>query len=106
MNSASSSPVWRDAIAVSKAVVEMCEDFSNQESNVLLSHLRGSVIDIPAGIATNLNAGQKIDMGHIIRLQAIIELIHGVYPAIETRDVIERLDLLVKRIEGGHSQEQ
>lgn len=84
----------------------MCEDFSNQESNVLLWHLRGNVIDLPAGIAANLEANQPIAMDHIIRLQAIIELIHGVYPAIETSMVIDRLDKLVQRIESTQHKEQ
>lgn len=95
-------PLWRDAIQVSKEIVEMCEDFSNQESNILLGHLRNSVIDIPAGVAADLAAGRQVSSEPLIRLVATIELIHAVYPAIDTAKVIEQLDAMKRRLAAPH----
>ncbi len=94
--------LWRDAIAVSKEIVEMCDDFSNQESNVLLWHLRNSVIDIPAGVATDLSAGRKVSNESLMRLTAMIELIHSIYPAIDTGSVIEQLDAMKRHLAAQH----
>jgi hypothetical protein len=90
---------WREALELSKRLVQICEEFSDADTNVLVWHLRNSVVDIPSMIAADLQADRWATMDPVIRLATQLELVRRIYPAIETGPAEERLDKLMKRMQ-------
>jgi hypothetical protein len=91
---------WQEAIKLSQQLVAVCEEFSDPEANVLVWHLRQAVVDIPAGIAANLQAGDKATMDSMVKLDTTLELVRRVYPGIETGEAEERFEQLWQRMSG------
>lgn len=89
---------WQEAIELSKQLVAVCEEFSDADTNVLVFHLRQAVIDIPAGIAADLQAGSKASMAPMVRLATTLELVKRIYPGIETGDAEEQFEKLWQRM--------
>ncbi len=89
---------WQQAIKLSMELVRICEEFIHAENNVLVGHLRQSVIDVPATIAVDLKYGRMATMEPVIRLATQLELVHRIYPAIDTGDAPEQLEQLIARM--------
>ncbi len=90
---------WQEALELSKQLVRICEEFSDAATNVLVWHLRQAVVDIPGGIAADLQADRPATMEPMVRLATELELVRKIYPAIETGDVEERLERLMERMQ-------
>jgi len=90
---------WQEALKLSKELTKICEEFSDADTNVLVWHLRSSVVDIPAGIAADLQAGRPATMEAVVKLVAALELVAKIYPAIETSGADEPLRQLLERMQ-------
>jgi len=90
---------WQDALNLSKRLVQICEEFSDADTNVLVWHLRQAVVEIPATIAADLQANRGATMEPVVKLVAELELVHKIYPAIETGDADEQLQRLTERMQ-------
>jgi|GEM_PF-2445602 len=91
---------WQEAIKLSQQLVAVCEEFRDPEANVLVWHLRQAVIDIPAGIAADLQGGGKATMDSMVKLATALELVRRIYPGIETGDAEEYFEKLWQRMSG------
>lgn len=91
---------WQEAIKLSQQLVAVCEEFRDPEANVLVWHLRQAVIDIPAGVAADLQGGGKATMDSMVKLATALELVRRIYPGIETGDAEERFERLWQRMSG------
>jgi hypothetical protein len=91
---------WKESLDLAKALVRVCEEFSDAERNVLVWHLRQAVVDIPAGVAADLAADRPANKEAIIKLATTIELVDKIYPAIEIGTVESKLQTLIERVEG------
>jgi hypothetical protein len=91
--------VWHEALELSKRLVQICEEFSDADTNVLVWHLRNSVVDIPSTIAADLQANRWATMEPVIKLATALELVRKIYPAIETGPTEEQLATLMKRMQ-------
>lgn len=89
---------WQEAVALAKELVRICEEFSDSETNVLAHHIRASVAEVPAGIAADLISGRKPSPEAVIKLAAELELVHKIYPAIDTGEADERVAKLLERL--------
>lgn len=97
---------WKEALELSKRLVLMCERFSDMDTNVLVWHLRQAVIDIPAGIATDLQAGRPANMVPSTKLLIELELVRKIYPGVDTSSADEQLEKLMSRIQGDQFAER
>jgi len=89
---------WQEAIKLSQQLVAVCEEFRDPEANVLVWHLRQAAIDIPAGIAADLQSGDKATMDSMVKLATTLELVRRIYPGIETGEAEERFEELWQRM--------
>lgn len=90
---------WRESLELSKRLVQICEEFSDANSNVLVWHLRQAVVEIPATIAADLQGNRGATMEPIVKLVAELELVKKIYPAIETGDADEQVEKLMGRMQ-------
>lgn len=90
---------WQEAMELSRELIRLCEEFSDGDRNVLVGHLRQAVVDIPATVAADIKVGRSATMEPAIRLATELELVHRVYPAIETGSVPQKLEALIQRME-------
>jgi hypothetical protein len=90
---------WQEALNLSKRLVQICEEFSDADTNVLVWHLRQAVVEIPATIAADLQANRGATMEPVVKLGAELELVHKIYPAIETGDADDLLTGLTERMQ-------
>lgn len=90
--------VWQEAVQLSCELVRICEDFSDADRNVLVWHLRQAIVDIPAGIAADLSLKREPSMEAVIKLDTELELVHRIYPAIDTGKAPEQLRSLMERM--------
>jgi hypothetical protein len=97
MDEVKTAYAWQEAMELAQELVEVCENFSS-DSNVLLGHLRQAVVDIPATVAIDLKFGRMATMEPVIRLATELELVHKVYPAIDTAEVPAKLQALIERM--------
>lgn len=90
---------WQEAMELSKELIRICEEFSDGEKNVLAWHIRQAVVEIPASIAADIELGRKDPtLEPVIRLATELELVHRIYPAIDTDGAPEKLKALVERM--------
>jgi hypothetical protein len=59
------------------------------------------MIDLPAAIAADLVDGSRTRIAVVLRLQAALEVIERVYPALDTAEPKTILDELLERTESG-----
>ncbi|HUC87179.1 MAG TPA: hypothetical protein VMR75_02540 [Candidatus Saccharimonadales bacterium] len=90
---------WREALELSKRLVQICEEFSDVDTNVLVWHLRNSVVDIPSTIAADLQASRWATMEPVVKLATVLELVRKIYPAIETSPAEDQLEKLMQRMQ-------
>ena len=90
---------WREALELSGQLVKICEEFSDVDTNVLVWHLREAVVDIPAGIAADLQAKRPATIEPVVKLVTELELVNKIYPAIETGKADEQLERLMQRMQ-------
>jgi hypothetical protein len=91
--------VWRESLELAKHLAQICEEFSDGEKNVLVWHLRQAVVEIPATIATDIKLGRAATMEPVIKLATELELVHRIYPAIDTDGAPAKLTALIERME-------
>jgi hypothetical protein len=89
---------WQEAIDLSKQLVAVCEEFSDADTNVLVWHVRQAVVDIPAGVASDLQANRSAMMEPMVKLASALELVRRIYPGIETGTAEERFERLWQRM--------
>ncbi|HEX7259787.1 MAG TPA: hypothetical protein VF272_02535 [Candidatus Saccharimonadia bacterium] len=89
---------WKDSLELSKQLVQLCERFSDVDTNVLVWHLRQAVVDIPATVAADLQANRPANLDPSIKLMAELELVHKIYPGIDTGSTEELLRNLLERM--------
>lgn len=90
--------IWKDAISLSEALVELCEEFTD-DTNVMVGHVRQSIMDIPASVAIDLKRGSEPTLEPLIRCAAQLELLRKIYPATDTDPAEEALHKIFNRIE-------
>ena len=96
---------WQEAMDLALELVEVCEEFSNND-DVLVKHLRQAVVDVPATMATDLKYGRMATMEPVIRLSTELELVHRIYPSIDTGNVPENLNKLIERMSSDRFNER
>jgi hypothetical protein len=101
MNGVSKAYAWQEAIELSKRLALVCEEFSDASTNVLVWHLREAIVEVPAGIAADLQAGRPATMTAAVKLATALELVRRIYPAIDAGEADERLDRLMQRMQSG-----
>ncbi|HUC20433.1 MAG TPA: hypothetical protein VMR98_02990, partial [Candidatus Polarisedimenticolaceae bacterium] len=89
---------WKDSLELSKQLVQLCEVFSDGDTNVLVWHLRQAVVEIPATIAADLSANRPANLEPSIKLMVGLELVHKIYPGIDTGNAEELLQKLLERL--------
>ncbi len=89
---------WKDSLELSKQIVQLCEEFSDVETNVLVWHLRQAVVDIPATVAADLASNRGANLEPSIKLMAELELVHKIYPGIDTSGAEDLLKKLLERM--------
>jgi hypothetical protein len=92
------SYAWQEAMALAVELVRVCEEFSDANNNVLVGHLRQAVVDIPSTIAADLKFGRNASMDPVIKLGTELELVHRIYPAIDTGEAPNMLARLIERM--------
>lgn len=90
---------WQEALDLSKQLMQICEEFSDAATNVLVWHLRQAVVEIPASIAADLQANRGATMEPVVKLVAELELVRKIYPAIETGSADDQLERLIERMQ-------
>lgn len=97
---------WQEAIELSKVLVRICEEFSDADRNVLVQHLRQAVVEIPATVAADILLGRAATKEPAIRLATELELVHRIYPAIETGQAPQKLEALMARMDSPNFTER
>lgn len=96
---------WQEAMKLSQELLRICEEFSDSDRNVLAGHLRQAVVDIPATVASDVVLNQGPTLQPIVRLATNLDLIHKVYPAIETGKAPEQVKALMERMQSVNYRE-
>jgi hypothetical protein len=87
MDDVKTAYAWQEAMKLAQKLSQVCEDFSDSDRNVLVAHLRQAVVEIPATIAVDLKFHRMATMEPVIRLATALELVHRIYPAVDTGQV-------------------
>src|SRR5476649_1646700 len=98
MNDVKKAYAWQEAIKLSKQLVTLCDEFSDADTNVLVWHLRQAVVEVPAGIASDLQADRSATMESVAKLTTALELVRRIYPGIETGSAEAQLERLTQRM--------
>lgn len=106
MDKVKNSYAWKESIELSLDLIRICEEFSDGDHNVLLSHLKNAVVDIPASIASDIKYSRGANLEPVIKLATELELVHRVYPAVDTRSAPEKVQKLLERMESNNFHEQ
>lgn len=94
-------PLFKQALAVSKDLLDLCDGFSHSDQNFLVWQLRNTSIEIPAGVAAQLLQEEGANAtGAILKATTAIELVHRVYPAMDTAAVPGKLADLLTAVRG------
>lgn len=89
---------WQEAMELANELNRLCEEFSDGDRNVLVGHLRQSVVDIPATVAADIMLARPASIEPVIRLATELELVHKIYPAIETGSAPQKTEALLARM--------
>lgn len=106
MDQVKNSYAWKEAIELSLDLIRICEEFSDGDHNVLLGHLKNAVVDIPASIAADIKYSRGANLEPVIKLATELELVHRVYPAVDTGGAPEKVQKLLARMESNNFHEQ
>ena len=106
MDQAKNSYAWEEAIELSLDLIRICEEFSDGDHNVLLGHLKNAVVDIPASVASDIKYSRGANLEPVIKLATELELVHRVYPAVDTGSAPEKVKSLLARMESNDFHEQ
>lgn len=90
---------WQAAIELGRPLTILTEELPAQEDRGLIMALQSLMIELPAAIGSDLVAGTTMRLGVIFRLQAALELIERVYPALDTAGPKNGLEALMVRTE-------
>ena len=90
---------WQAAVELGRPLTVLTEELPAQEDRGLIMALQSLMIELPAAIAGDLVAGTSTRLAVIFRLQAALELIERVYPALDTAASKNGLDAIVERTE-------
>lgn len=92
--------MWLRALDISEAMLVLCEGFSHTDQNFLAWQLRNTAIEIPAAIGADKLHRTKTAIDPILKGIAAIELVHRIYPAMETGTLPEQLKELLIAAKG------
>ncbi len=106
MDQVKNSYAWKEAIELSLDLIRICEEFSDGDHNVLLGHLKNAVVDIPASIASDIKYSRGANLEPVVKLATELELVHRVYPAVDTGSAPEKAQKLLERMESNNFHEQ
>lgn len=106
MDQVKNSYAWKEAIELSLDLIRICEEFSDGDHNVLLGHLKNAVVDIPASVASDIKYSRGANLEPVIKLATELELVHRVYPAVDTGSAPEKVKSLLARMESNDFHEQ
>jgi hypothetical protein len=90
---------WQEAMELGRPLTKLTEDLPAQEERGLISSLQGLMIELPATIAVDLITNTNSRLAVILRMQAALELIERVYPALDTAEPKTALERLIERCE-------
>lgn len=90
---------WTAAIELGRPLTILTEELPAQEDRGLIMAIQSLMIELPAAIASDLVTGSTSRLNVVFRLQAALELIERVYPALDTAVPKVGLDALLKRTE-------
>ena len=91
---------WQAAIDLGRPLTMLLEDLPSQEERGLIMALQSLMIELPAAIANDLLTGSSDRLPVMLRLQAALELIDRVYPALDPSRPRTDLESLMKRTQG------
>ena len=90
---------WQAAVELGRPLTILTEELPAQEDRGLIMALQSLMIELPAAVASDLVAGTSTRLAVIFRLQAALELIERVYPALDTAASKSGLDAIIERTE-------
>lgn len=105
MEQVKNSYAWKEAIELSLDLIRICEEFSDGDHNVILGHLKNAVVDIPASIASDIKYSRGANLEPVIKLATELELVHRVYPAVDTGGAPDKVQKLLARMESNNFHE-
>lgn len=92
---------WQEAIELARPISRLSEELPSHEQGGLVRTLQAAMVDLPASIGVDLLKGARTRMPVILRLEAALEIIDRVYPALDTLDVRAGLEQLLAITETG-----
>ncbi len=98
--------VWPEVLALSDAMVRVCEQFTQDSDNVLVKNISLSVVAVPTSIAEDLLQHRAATMSPLIKLATELALVRKIYPAIDVDEAMECLDSIHQRIMDGKFAER
>lgn len=106
MDQVKNSYAWKEAIDLSLELIRICEAFSVGDQNVLLGHLKQAVVEIPASVAADIKYSRGANLEPVVKLATELDLVHRVYPAVDTGAAPEMAQKLLARMESVSFHEQ
>jgi hypothetical protein len=97
---------WQGALELGPKLLNLADELPASESMGLSLHLRQLAVELPAGIAASLLAGNSADMAVMLKLIATLELVERVYPGLDFSAVRHQADELAARLAGEGFAEQ
>lgn len=88
-------PEWKQTLTLTEGLLELCDQFTQGDQNFLVYQLRGSALAIPSMLATDLVAGKKVQPDAMIKAASELELVHRMYPSIDTGELPQQLNDLL-----------
>ena len=88
---------WLAAIALGKPLTHLIEELPAQEDHGLIMIIQSLMVEVPAMIAVDLIDNSSLRHASLLKLEAAIEVIDNVYPALDTLESRLAVDSLISR---------
>jgi hypothetical protein len=96
---------YQQAISLGSELIKLAEQLPEIEQLGLGQQLRQLMVELPGGIALDLVEGSNVRLPLALRLDAALELIEHIYPALDAAPARTALASLTGRLMGDHFAE-
>lgn len=91
---------WQGALELAPRLLSLADELPASETMGLSLQLHQLAVELPASIAVSLIAGQAAELGVMLKLITVLELVDRVYPALDVAPVRRQADELAERLAG------
>ena len=88
---------WLAAIKLSKPLTLLIEELPSQEDHGLIMTIQALMVEVPAMIALDLLDNSDLRRVSLFKLEAAIEVVDHVYPALDTLESRTAVETLIAR---------